>query len=194
MLSEKEKCQQGLLYDANNDATILNDRLNCKVMCHQLNQLSPLDIKKQAEMIGKIFHKVGNNCVITTPFWCDYGYNIEIGNDFYCNHNLIILDGAKVKIGNHVFIAPNCCISTAGHPIDHTQRNQGLEFAYPIDIEDNVWIGANVSILPGVTIGENSIIGAGSVVTKNIPKNTIAVGSPCKVIRSISEQDKNKYK
>ena len=116
--------------------------------------------------------------------------NIEIGENFYSNHNLVILDGAKVEIGDNVFIAPNCCITTAGHPINIDERNRGLEYAYPIKIGNNVWIGAGANILPGVTIGDNVTIGAGSVVNKSIPANSIAVGNPCKVIKTILDKTK----
>ena len=120
---------------------------------------------------------------------CDYGYNIEIGENFYSNHNLIILDANKVKFGNNVFIAPNCGFYTAGHPLDYEIRNKGLEYAKPITVGNNVWIGGNVIVLPGVTIGDNVIIGAGSVVTKDIPDNKIAYGNPCRIIR-----DNDQYK
>lgn len=118
---------------------------------------------------------------------------LNVGKNFYTNHNCTILDGAKVTFGDNVFIAPNCVISTAGHAIDAEQRAKGLEFALPINVGDNVWIGANVSVLPGVTIGSNTIIGAGSVVNKDISEGVIAAGIPCKVIRKITEQDKEKY-
>lgn len=132
--------------------------------------------------------------MLTATFWCDYGYNITVGKNFYCNRNLVVLDEAKVTAGDNVFIAPHCCITTTGHPIDSEQRNSGIEIALPITIGNNVWIGANVTILPGITIGNNVVIGAGSLVNKNIPSNVIAAGNPCKVIRSITEADKNKYK
>ena len=119
---------------------------------------------------------------------------IEVGDNFYVNHNCVILDGAKVTFGDNVFIAPNCGFYTAGHPIDYEQRNQGLEYAYPITVGSNVWIGGNCVILPGVTIGDNCVIGAGSVVNRDIPSGSIAVGNPCRVLRKITEADRQKYR
>lgn len=116
-------------------------------------------------------------------------HNIEIGENFFANHNTVILDCAKVKFGNNVFVAPNCGFHTAGHPIDAERRNQGLEYAYPITVGDNVWIGAGVQVMPGVTIGSNVVIGGGSVVVKDIPSNVVAVGNPCRVVRPITDED-----
>lgn len=189
-MTEKEKARLGLLYDANYDEELLAERRRCKELCFQFNQLSPLKELEQKEIIGKLFGKTKENFCVTAPFYCDYGYNIEIGENFYSNHNLVILDGAKVEIGDNVFIAPNCCITTAGHPINIDERNRGLEYAYPIKIGNNVWIGAGANILPGVTIGDNVTIGAGSVVNKSIPANSIAVGNPCKGIKTILDKTK----
>lgn len=189
-MTEKEKARLGLLYDANYDEELLAERRRCKELCFQFNQLSPLKELEQKEIIGKLFGKTKENFCVTAPFYCDYGYNIEIGENFYSNHNLVILDGAKVEIGDNVFIAPNCCITTAGHPINIDERNRGLEYAYSIKIGNNVWIGAGANILPGVTIGDNVTIGAGSVVNKSIPANSIAVGNPCKVIKTILDKTK----
>lgn len=192
-MTEKEKCNAGQLYNANYDRDLLKERVKCKDLCFQFNQLLPSNEEEQTKLIKQIVGKTGKSFVITAPFWCDYGYNIEIGENFYTNHNCVILDGAKVTFGDNVFIAPNCCFSTAGHPIDFVQRNEGLEFAYPIKVGNNVWIGAGVIVLPGVTIGDNSIIGAGSVVNKDIPANVIAVGNPCRVLREITKEDSLKY-
>jgi len=137
------------------------------------------------ELLRNLLGKTDGDFTIQAPFWCDYGYNIFIGENFYMNHNCIILDCAKVEFGDNVFIAPNCGFYTAGHPIEAEIRNAGLEYAKPIKVGNNVWIGGNVTVLPGVTIGDNVTIGAGSVVTKDIPSNTVAVGNPCKVIRNI---------
>ena len=135
----------------------------------------------------------GSSIYVTPPFWCDYGYNITFGDNFYSNHNLIITDGVTVTIGNNVFIVPNCCITTAEHAIDPVQRKAGVEVAKPVNIGNNVWIGAGVTILAGVSIGDNSIIGAGSVVKKDIPRNVIAVGVPDKVLKEINDFDKYRY-
>lgn len=185
MITEKEKCQRGELYDANNDAELIAERMACKLLCHEYNHLLPSETRRRDEIIIKLLGKTGHRFIIEQPFFCDYGYNIVIGENFYANMNCVILDEAKVKFGNDVFIAPNCGFYTAGHPFDVKQRNSGLEYARPITIGDNVWIGAHVCVLPGVTIGNNCVIGAGSVVNKDIPEGTLAVGNPCRVIRRI---------
>lgn len=169
---------------------LYNDLWRGKDLCHQYNQMKPSNMVEKEALLRGFLGEIGKEFCITQPFYCDFGYNIAIGDYFYANHNLVILDGAKVKIGNHVFIAPNCCLSTAEHPLDFAQRNAGVEYAEPITISDNVWIGANVTILSGVTVGKNAVIGAGSVVTKDIPENVIAVGNPCRVLREITEKDK----
>ena len=193
MITEKQKMLAGLIYDANNDSDLIKERRECKERCYDYNQLRPSDREQQKMIIRELFGKTKNEFSITAPFWCDYGYNIEIGENFYANHNLVILDGAKVIFGDNVFIAPDCGFYTAGHPLDVERRNQGLEYAYPITVGDNVWFGGGVKVLPGVTIGNNVVIAAGSVVTRDIPDNVLAGGVPCKVIRAITEQDKNKY-
>ena len=165
----------------------------CKEKCYKYNQLSPNDREAQRKILEDLIGSMGRNVIITPPFWCDYGYNITLGDSFYSNHNMIITDGAKVTFGNNVFVAPNCCFTTAEHSIDPEQRRAGVEIAKPITIGNNVWIGASSTILAGVTIGDNSVIGAGSVVKKDIPPNVVAVGVPCRVLRQITEEDKNRY-
>lgn len=192
-MTEHEKREQGFLYDANHDETIWKAIVKCKDLCFEYNQLKPSQIEQQQSLIRQLFGRTGKRFQILAPFLCDYGYNIEIGENFYANHNCTILDGARVKFGSNVFIAPGCVFSTAGHPLDTEQRNLGLEYAYPITVGDNVWFGANVTVLPGVTIGSDCVIGAGSIVTRDIPSGVIAVGNPCKVLRKITEADKKKY-
>ena len=186
-MTEKEKMLAGILYDANNDKNLLKERMLCKDICFEYNNVKPSDTKTQELLIKKLLGKTKDNFSILAPFWCDYGYNIEIGENFFANHNCVILDCAKVTFGDNVFIAPDCGFYTAGHPLDYERRNQGLEYAYPITVGNNVWIGAGVRVMPGVTIGDNVVIGAGSVVTKEKKKNKIAYGNPCKVVKD------NKY-
>ena len=164
-----------------------------KALCFEYNQLSPNEKDAQRVILNKLLGKMGKEVIVTPPFWCDYGYNITVGDYFYSNHNLIITDGAKVTFGDHVFIAPNCCFTTAEHAIDPEMRKAGIEVAKPITVGNNVWIGAGSTILAGVTIGSGSVIGAGSVVKKSIPENVVAVGVPCKVLRPITEADKYRY-
>ena len=184
MKSEKEKMLTGELYKAFGKE-LFDERQKAKELIFEFNSLHPVEVNKRNEIIRNLFGKTGNEFFIEPPFRCDYGYNIEIGDKFYSNYNLIILDCARVKIGNNVLIAPNVSIYTAGHPLDFELRIQEYEFAYPVIIGDNIWIGGNVVINPGVTIGNNSIIGSGSVVTKNIPENVVAAGNPCRVLRQL---------
>ena len=192
-MTEWEKAQNGYLYDANYDQEIVEARTRCADLCYEFNNCKPSESKKQGELLSQMFGSIKGNPVVTAPFYCDYGFNISVGENFYTNHNVTILDGAKVTFGDNVFIAPNCVFSTAGHAIDSEQRGRGLEIALSITIGDNVWIGTNVSVLPGVTIGSNTIIGAGSVVNRNIPDGVIAAGNPCRVIRKITDAEKKKY-
>lgn len=191
-MTEKEKMLAGVLYDANYDQELFREREKCKDICYDYNLLRPSESEKQQRIIQKLFGKTKAAFTITAPFWCDYGYNIEIGENFYSNHNCVILDAAKVTFGDNVFIAPNCGFYTAGHPLDPERRNQGLEYAYPITIGSNVWIGAGTQVMPGVTIGDHAVIGGGSIVTKDIPANVLAAGNPCRIIREISEADRER--
>lgn len=184
-MSEKEKMLAGEIYDANYDKELIEDRYKAKNLCHEFNNLKPSDIEAREKIIKKLFGKTGQQILIEQNFWCDYGYNIFVGENFYMNHNCIILDAGRVEFGNNVFIAPNCAFYTAGHPIEPEIRNRGLEYAKPIKVGNNVWIGGNVTVLPGVTIGDNVTIGAGSVVVKDIPSNVVVIGNPCKVIKEI---------
>ena len=187
-MTEKEKMAAGLLYDANYDRELMEARTRCKDICHEFNSLYQSEEEKQKGLLKGLLGKTGEEFRVTAPFWCDYGFNIELGENFYVNHSCVILDCAKVTFGDNVFVGPDCGFYTAGHPIDAKQRNQGLEYARPIHVGDNVWIGGGVRVLPGVSIGEGAVIGSGSVVTKDIPPRVIAAGNPCRVIREIEEE------
>lgn len=184
-MTEKEKMLAGELYDANYDEDLFKERCACKDLCKKYNDLEPSNIEARTKLIKQILGKTGKQITVEPNFWCDYGKNISVGENFYMNHNCVILDPAKVEFGDNVFVAPNCGFYTAGHPLDIEKRNKGLEYAKPIKVGNNVWIGGNVIVLPGVTIGDNVTIGAGSVVTKDIPSNVVAVGTPCKVIKEL---------
>ncbi len=181
-MTEKEKMLEGKLYGT--DKELKKEYNFARKTCMKYNKTE--NSKKRRKMIKKLFGKTGEKITIEPNFWCDYGYNISVGENFYMNHNGIILDCAKIEFGDNVFIAPNCGFYTASHPLDAEIRNTGKRFAKPIKIGNNVWIGGNVVVLPGVTIGDNSVIGAGSVVTKDIPANVVAYGNPCKVIKNIT--------
>lgn len=183
-MNEKEKMLSGELYSPL-DGKLTVEREKAKRLCFKYNHIAPNNILKKTRLITKLFGKTGKNFWIEQTFQCDYGYNIKIGENFYSNHNLVILDPAKVVFGDNVFIGPNCGFYTAEHPLDVETRNQGLEYAKPINIGNNVWFGGNVVVLAGITIGDNVVIGAGSVVSKDIPPNTVAVGNPCKVIKDL---------
>lgn len=190
----KEKQAAGLLYDAAHDPLIAEEIYHALDLCWEYNQIRPSDQAARDALLDRLGVKRGKDAIITAPFWCDYGYNLELGDTFYSNHNLTVLDGAKIRIGDNVLIGPNCCLTCASHPLDPAQRAAGLEVAEPITLEDGVWLGAGVTVLGGVTIGENAVIGAGSVVTRDIPPNVIAAGNPCHVLREITEKDREKYR
>ena len=165
----------------------------CKDKCFRYNALHPNDTRARAELLSEIIENLGENAIVTSPFWCDYGYNITLGDNFYSNHNLVITDGAPVVFGDNVFVAPNCLFTTAEHPLDPEMRKAGIEVAKPITVGNNVWIGAGSVVLAGAVIGDNTVIGAGSVVKGVIPGGVLAVGVPCRVKRAITEEDKYRY-
>ena len=189
---EKEKMIDGELYLAFKKE-LLDERQYAKEVLFDYNNLRPSMVDERNEIIKNLFGTTTNKFFIEPPFRCDYGYNILWGDNSYANYNLTILDCTTVKIGRNVLIGPNVNLFTAGHPVDVKMRVEGLEFAKPITIGDNVWICGGVTVNPGVTIGDNSVIASGSVVTKDIPKNVVAGGNPCKVIREINEEDKKRY-
>lgn len=191
-MNQKERMLAGLPYKAWLDG-LSEERIKNKLKIYEYNLLRPDEEKRMSELIKDILGKTGDKIFIEQPFHCDYGKNIEIGNNFFANYNCIILDVAKVVIGSNVQFAPNVALYTAGHPIHPDSRKSGYEYGIGITIGNNVWLGGNVIVNPGVNIGNNVVVGAGSVVTKDIPDNVVAAGNPCRVIREITEEDRKYY-
>lgn len=191
-MNQKDRMLAGLPYKAWMDG-LNQERLENKKRIFAFNHLEPDRFEEKEKLLKEILGKTGEYVNIEAPFHCDYGYNIEVGENFFANYNFTVLDVGKVRIGANAQIAPNVSIYTAGHPVHPDSRNSGYEYGINITIGDNVWIGGNACILPGVTIGDNVVIGAGSVVTKDVPDNVIAAGNPCRIIRTITEEDRDFY-
>ena len=183
-----ETMASGALYRAD-DPNLQALRLAAKDLCHAFNALPPSREAEGQALLQKLLGGMGEGCVITAPFWCDYGRNITLGRFFYANHNCVILDCAPVSFGDFVFVGPHCGFYTAGHPLDARRRDQGLEYARPITVGSHVWLGGGVQVLPGVTIGDHTVIGSGSVVTRDIPAGVVAAGNPCRVLRPLTKAD-----
>lgn len=174
------------------DQTIFEQQLPARRLTQKLNTVDRADFGAIEKIVKELLGK-SDGAFINPPFYCDYGFNIEVGKNFFANYNCTILDVAKVKIGDNCQLAPNVAIYTAGHPVHPETRNSGYEYGIAVTIGNSVWIGGNSVICPGVTVGDNVVIGAGSVVTKDIPADVIAAGNPCRVIRQITEADKKYY-
>ena len=184
-MTEKEKMLSGMVYSAIDDQ-LLRELNEVKEIIHEYNALKPSQTLRRFQILKDLLGYVADDeIIVNQPFYCDYGKQIRVGKRFFANFNLTILDEARVTIGDDCFIGPNVSIYTACHSTDPVERNTRREWAEPVTIGDNVWIGGSVTILPGVTIGSNVTIGAGSVVTKDIPDNVVAVGNPCKVIKNL---------
>ncbi|WP_430732356.1 sugar O-acetyltransferase [Vibrio vulnificus] len=175
------------------DGSVALEQQACLEILYDFNQTRPSEMEKRTAILRDLLAEVGENCYIEPPLRANWGKHTHLGNNVYANFNLTLVDDTHIYIGNSVMIAPNVTIATAGHPIDPELRRKVAQFNIPVHIKDNVWIGANSVVLPGVTIGENSVIGAGSVVTKDIPANVVAVGNPCRVLRPIGEHDKRYF-
>lgn len=187
-----EKMKNGELYDCSMEAILqeLNDRLyECKELIYDFNMSRPSQVEYREEIIRKVFAQVGENCYIEPPFHANWGCNMHVGKNFYANFNLTVVDDADIFIGDSVMIAPNVVIATGTHPVCPELRERVYQYNLPVHIGNRVWIGAGAVILPGVAIGDDSVIGAGSVVTKDVPSGVVAAGNPCRVLREISEHD-----
>ena len=192
-MTEQEKAEAGFLYNPNRTTEMAKYRFKIQDAICEYNKLKPSQVKKRRDFLAKIFGKIGKKCNILPPFKCDYGFRIEVGENFFANYNFIVLDGNYIRIGDNVWIAPNVSIYAAGHPLDVTDRINGWEYAFPVTIGNNVWIGGSVSIIGGVTIGDNAVVAAGSVVIRDVPANTLVGGNPAHVIRKLTKLDKKKY-
>lgn len=175
------------------DDAVFDQKKVTRRLLREFNTTDPSDFETLGRLAGKIVSGAQENVSIMPPFYCDYGFHIQVGKGFFANYNCTILDVGKVTIGENVLLAPNVSIYTAGHPVHPAARQSGYEYGIPVTIGNNVWIGGNVVITPGVHIGDNVVIGAGSVVTKDIPANVVAAGNPCRVIRRITDADKKYY-
>lgn len=189
----KEKMQAGELYDCTDEEILTEQRAGLAAM-YEFNRTDPRNIERRSLLLREMLAEVGEGCYVEGQFQCNWGgKHVYFGNNVYANFNLTIVDDGIVRIGDAVQIGPNVTITTAGHPVDPMMRRQGLQYNVEVVIEENAWLGAGVIVLPGVTIGKNAVIGAGSVVTHDIPSDVVAVGSPCRVLREIGAHDRKYY-
>ena len=193
MSTQKEKMHSGELYLPTDDS-IMEEQLACLNKLYDFNQTRPTELDKREKLLKELFADIGEGCYIEPPLHANWGgKHCHLGKNVYFNFNVTLVDDTHIYVGDYTKFGPNVVIATAGHPILPSLREQAYQYNMPVKIGKCVWLGAGVIVLPGVEIGDNCVIGAGSVVTKNIPANSVAVGNPCKVIREISEQDKKYY-
>ena len=187
------RIHSGKLYFCN-DEDLMSQQLAYLDKVYDYNHLKPSQFKEKAEMLKEMFAQLGEGCYIETPFYANWGgKNVHFGSNIYANYNLVLVDDCEIYVEDHVMIGPNVVLCTATHPVEPNLRRKQAQYNLPVHIHKNVWIGANCVIMPGVTVGENTVIGAGSVVTRDIPANVVAVGSPCRVMREITERDNRYY-
>lgn len=189
-MNEYEKMIRGYWYDANFDTALIAMRLRAEELCFRFNHTSPAKTEERQRILNELLPHMQEQVTILSPFYVDYGAHCQIGEGTFLNHNAYLMDGGRITIGARCFIGPNCGIYTARHPLCSDERNQGLEQALPVTIGDDVWIGADVTILPGITIGTGAVIGAKSLVTRDVPPHTLAMGHPCRNVRPIQESDR----
>lgn len=189
-MTQYERMLAGLPYHADDETRA--KMMNARFLLQEYNSLAPDNMDRKTEILRELLGKTGEKVYIEPPFHCDYGCNLELGENFYANYNLTVLDCCKITIGDDVLFGPNVTIAAAGHPI-HPDSRKKYEYGISVTIGNNVWIGANVVICPGVSIGDGSVIGAGSVVTRDIPANAVAFGNPCRVYHAITDDDRPFY-
>ena len=188
-MTTRERMQSGKLYFCT-DEEIAKEQLECLEILYDYNHTRPSESQKREQILKNLLAEIGENCYIEPPLHANWGKYTHFGNNVYANFNLTLVDDTDIFVGDNVMFGPNVIIATAGHPVDPPLREKVAQFNIPVRIGKNVWIGAGAIVLPGVTIGDHSVIGAGSVVTKDIPPNVVAVGNPCRVLREINDRDK----
>ena len=192
-MTAKEKQHSGALYHPN-DPEVMQIQLVCMERLYEFNQTRPSELEKRNGMLKEMFAEIGENCYIEPPFHSNFGGgNVHFGSGVYANFGLTLVDDTHIYVGDNTMFGPHVTVATAGHPIDPELRGKNLQYNMPVHIGKNCWLGAGVLVMPGVTIGDNTVIGAGSVVTKDIPANVVAVGNPCRVLRPIGERDRQYY-
>lgn len=192
-MTEREKIHSGQMYWPSDDS-IMTEQLGYLDLMDEYNRIPRRLQKQRQEMLKELFAEVGENAYIESPYFANWGgHHVHLGKNVWINAGLKLVDDTHIYIGDYTMLGPNCVIATAGHPIDPELRQQGLQYNVPVRIGCNCWLGAGVIVMPGVTIGDNTVIGAGSVVTKDIPANVVAVGNPCRVLRPIGERDRKYY-
>ena len=191
-MTTRERMQSGKLYFCT-DEEIAKEQLECLEILYDYNHTRPSESQKREQILKNLLAEIGENCYIEPPLHANWGKYTHFGNNVYANLNLTLVDDTDIFVGDNVMFGPNVIIATAGHPVDPPLREKVAQFNIPVRIGKNVWIGAGAIVLPGVTIGDHSVIGAGSVVTKDIPPNVVAVGNPCRVLREINDRDKEYY-
>ncbi|MBQ7000848.1 MAG: sugar O-acetyltransferase [Oscillospiraceae bacterium] len=192
-MTEREKIHSGDIYYPS-DEDIMAEQLSLLDLMDEYNATPRRLQKERGEMLKKLFAEVGENCYIESPYFANWGgHHVHLGSNVYANAGLKLVDDTHIYIGDCTMLGPNVVLATAGHPIDPELRSRGLQYNMPVRIGRNCWLGAGVIVMPGVTIGDNTVIGAGSIVTKDIPANVVAVGNPCRVLRPIGEHDREYY-
>ena len=192
-MTEREKIHSGRIYQPMGDE-ILNEQLAYLDLMDEYNRTPRRMMAQRAAMLPKLFAEVGENCFIESPYFGNWGgHHVHLGSNVYANAGLTLVDDTHIYIGDYTMIGPNVVLATAGHPIDPELRKMGLQYNMPVRIGRNCWLGAGVIVMPGVTIGDNTVIGAGSVVTRDIPGGVVAVGNPCKVLREVGQRDREYY-
>ena len=192
-MSMKDKLHTGQIYYPSGDE-IMDEQLGCLDRLYDFNRTRPTELKKREEMLREMFAEIGEGCYIEPPLHANWGgKHVHFGKNVYCNFNLTLVDDTHIFVGDYTMFAPNVVVATAGHPILPELRERAFQYNMPVHIGRNCWIGAGALIMPGVTIGDNTVIGAGSVVTRDIPSNVVAVGNPCRVMREIGDHDREYY-